>query len=229
MSRLNQLLCLTVSLASISTFAQPIKVRLDTVKELVAYHTPALLFGLRFASGKIIGAGLFTDADLRAGVLEKMIEVDPTDKIENCEYEWLVTADSVPGTSTHPLGKISMPLGFDGDLRKKCEVDLSKGEILLSIAPFKLEKLEVYIASDSLINRKAKSAAAIVTPRGEQTDKYRNFSLPFNESMTFPRAKITYLLAREPLLYKLQTAWMLKAGGVEKDEREYKENFIEIK
>lgn len=221
---------LTSCLLSAVSFSKPVVVRIDAPKQLIAYHIPTLLFGLRYANGTIVGSNLFSETDLRNGISEKIIQIDETQRIENCEYELLVWAGSVPGTQPDPiLGNINMPLGFNGRIHEKCNVDLAKSEIVLSLLPFKLQKLEVSVPSNSMVNRKANAVVGIVTPRGDGTDKYRNFSIQANEKTVLPLSKTTYLLARESLRYHLQTVWILKTGGNEKEDREYADNFIEVK
>jgi len=210
--------------------AKPVQVILDVPKEIIIHHTGAILFGLKYADGSIIGSGLFTEDDLRAGIMEKTLQVDETLKIASCSYEWLLFSDHAPNAKPDPVyGKIGFAESFKESLKKNCTVDLNKNEILLSLVPYKLEKLETYVPSNSLINRKAVNLIVIFSPRGEKQDKFAKFSLIVNSKTKLPLAKIQYFLAKEKMVYGLETFWKLESGASEKENKEYQDNFIEIR
>lgn len=230
MTRLGKFFILAINFISVSTFAEQLKVIIDEPKELVVYHAKSLLFAARYPDGTLIGKGLFTVADLRAGVLEKPLDVDSSKEIVNCLCNWTVTSAVLPGSDPDPVvGEISMPLGFDGSIRNQCKVDRVNGEIKLSFEPYRLEKLEVKVPNNSFVTRKAVSLDATVTPKGQESDEYSAFSIMATDKTEPPFSKTHYLLAKEPLIYSLNTSWVLNDGEQVSENLEYKENIIEIK
>ena len=222
--------CVVNLLICAAAIARPVKVILDERKEVIQYHTPALLFGLRYGDGGIIGSGLFTDSDLKAGNSEKMLQLDDSQTIANCEYQWALSTDPIPGPQKDPvLGTVELPSGFDGVVRNKCSVDLERGEIRLTIGPLKLEKLDVVVPADSLANRGAKSLLAFIAPKGDKTDTFKNIDVTVSETTIFPFQMTRYFFIREPMNYDLQTIWVLKAGGTQMDQQTLHQGPIEIR
>ncbi len=221
MKNLKLVSLLALSLSSLAP-ARTVDVVLQATPDFVKHHTAALMLGVRYENDHIIGAGLFSEADLRAGVQRKALRLEDNLKVAQCTYEWVIL-DQVPGAPTKP-NRLLLPKNFNGTGPQHCKVD-NTGEILLSLAPYTVKNLEVSIPGDALANRKARFVMAKVTPQGKAP--HQSLNLYSNGTKKVIQAVEVMLENDAP--YKVEANWLLLDGKKETESKLTTDEYIEIR
>jgi len=218
-----KLLAFVVFTLSTLASARTVDVVLLASPDFVKHHTAVVMLGVRYENDHIIGAGLFSDTDLRAGVQRKPLKLEDNLKIAKCTYEWVIM-DQVPGAPVKPT-RLMVPQNFKGTGPQSCTVDESTGEVHLSLAPYTVKKLEVVIPTDALANRKARFVFAKVTPQ----TKVPHQSLSLHANNATKVSQSVELLTEKDAPNKIEATWLLNDGTTETDSKLSTDEYVEIR